>query len=155
MPLAWCGPAWLYFLFVSNSWCGFVEWFAPIVCCPLVSYLNSGCTLATCCMFNSLPHATGLVWSCWVLPSFCLRHLVCFCALFPLVLSVATCCTLTICHVPNACPLPSALCPLYGPVGCYLRFAQTPVCVVMCCFYVLPSAALCFFYCLPFISAAI
>ena len=29
----------------------------------------------------SLPHVTCLVWSCGVLPSFCLRHLFCFCGM--------------------------------------------------------------------------
>ena len=50
--------------------------------------------------------------------------------LCPLVLSVAMCCILAICHVPNACPLPSALhsLPSVWPCLCshYLFYSLLP-----------------------------
>ena len=55
MPLAWCGPVRFYLLFVSDIWFG-------LVCVWLVFFI-----------LYILPHATVLVWSYEVLPSFCLR----------------------------------------------------------------------------------
>ena len=65
-----------------------VRWHGLNMCCrPLVLPVAICCTLATCCgphagLLSStlcpLPHVTGPVWSCGVLPSFCLRQLLCF-----------------------------------------------------------------------------
>ena len=58
-----------------------------------------------------LPHVACLVWSCRVLASFCVRHLLCFCALFCYLLpcvalwQFALCPAHAFCHLPSASPL--------------------------------------------------
>ena len=70
---------------------GVVLWHGlNLCCCPLVLFVGMYCALATCCVPHAyplpstlwpLPRVTGIVWSCGVLPSFCLRHLAWFCGM--------------------------------------------------------------------------
>ena len=86
-------------------------------CCPLVLSVAICCTMATCCGPHACPLSSTLCppsaschWPCvvvWGVTFFLSQMSGVF--LCPLVLSVAICCILAICHVPNACPLPSAL----------------------------------------------
>ena len=120
-------------------------------CCPLVLSVAICCTLATCCVPHAcplsstlcpLPHVTGLVWSCGVLPSFCIRRLVCFCALLCYLLPFVAFWQFAMCPMHALCPLPSTLCPLCGPLGCCLRFApDTWVCSHYLFYSLLPSAS--------------
>ena len=128
---------------VTDIWCGFCG-MVLTCCCPLVLSVTICFTLATCLVPNACPLpftlcpllATGLVWPCWVLQSFCLRHLLWFCGM------VLTCVAALVCYLlpfaalwqlalcPDACPLHPTLCPclmslaLGGPVRFYLLFVS-------------------------------
>ena len=90
-----------------------------------------------------LPHVTCLVWSCRVLPTFLSLAPGVF--LCPVVLSVAIIsCTLVFCHVPNACPLPSALHSLPSVWSCWVVPSLCPgACVCVCSYVLLLCSALC------------
>ena len=116
-----CGPVWFYLLFVSDIWWWVVSWFEHVLLSSYVKCLHL-LTLGTCCVPHacplsstlcSLPHATGLVWSCMVLLSFCFRHLVCVCvALFVHVLLPSSVICEDLLHPENllcASCMPSAL----------------------------------------------
>jgi hypothetical protein len=146
-----CVVLWGVTFFLSQT--SVVVWWHGLnmCCCPLVLYVAICCTLATCCGPHAcplsstlcpLPHVTGLVWSCGVLPSFCLRRLVCFCALLCYLLPFVAFWQFAMCPMHALCPLPSTLCPLCGPVGCCLRFApDTWVCSHYLFYSLLPSAS--------------
>ena len=89
MSLALCGPVGFYILFVSDIWWWVVSWFEHVLLSSYVKCLHL-LTLGTCSVpdacplpstLRPLPHVSGLVWSCRVLPSFCLRHLVGACGM--------------------------------------------------------------------------
>ena len=79
------------FTFLSSQTSGVVLWHGMnFCCCPFVLSVDLCSTLATFCVPHAcplpsplwpLPHVTGIVWSCWVLLSSCLRHLVWLCGM--------------------------------------------------------------------------
>ena len=86
-----CVVLWGFTFFLSQTVVLFLWHGLNMCCCPLVfSVAAICCTLATCCVPHAcplpstlcpLPHVTCLVWSCGVLPSFCLLHLFCLCGI--------------------------------------------------------------------------
>jgi len=88
MSLALGGPVGFYLLFVPNIWGGIVSWFVHVLlpsCVICKKMLHSGNLMCASCMpsaLHSLPSASCHLL-CVVLQgfTFCLRLLVCFCAL--------------------------------------------------------------------------
>ena len=95
----------------------------------------SHCNLFLCSsVVVLLPHATP----------HCPHRLHLVSSLNPLVPSVANCCTRAVCHVPNACPLPSALHSLPSVWSCGVVPSLCPgACVCVCSYVLLLCSALC------------
>ena len=86
---------------VAGLLCYLLQIVAPLAICPVPNACPLPCTLCP------LP-ATGIGWSCSVLPSFCPSHLLCFCFM------VSACAASLLCDLlPFVAFWQPALCPMH------------------------------------------
>ena len=130
LPPASCHWPWVVlfgFTFFLSQTSGVVLWHGFSMCCwPLALSVAIVAPLAICSVLSACPlpstlcplPATGLVWSCSVLPSFCPRHLLWFCVMASACVASLLCYLLqfaafwqpALCPIHTLCPPLCALC---------------------------------------------